>query len=280
MLNIAITIDCDFNGYNPFEGKISFNKKDFDRNLLELILYIQRENIPAFFLIHTSIFIRKEFSNMFYTDAYYKKIWKKLYDTGHAIGLHPHEEEIGGIYYYYYSEYMDRIISGHAELLYDNGINPCSIRFGFFTLAEGTLKSLEKNNILISFDNMGGYLSCTSNHFENAPCAPYFYSYFDKEKAGDSKIFSIPLGMDDSHKLWKGLVPEANSSDEQILLLDWLAKKHADSNSVYNLLIHAYNFLPQNKNITETISYIKKDLRMKIADISAINTLRQNYSML
>ncbi len=111
---------------------------------------------------------------------------------------------------------------------------------------------------------MGGYLSYTSNHFEEAPDYCYYYSYQNKEKAGNSKVLSIPLGMTDSCRLWKGLIPEANDIESQKKLVDTMSQKYSIKGNTVNLLIHSYNFYKNFKRITEVIGYIKTLNNVKI----------------
>ncbi len=258
MLKVIITIDCDFEGYFPFESKTNFDKKKFDKSLDYTIELIEKLKIHSHFLIHTSVYIRKFFDDIFYTSNYYINLWKMLYAKGHYIGLHPHEEDYSGkCYYYYFPEYMENVIRTHCEYLKNNDINPVSIRFGYFTITEWTIPILEKYGILLSFDNMGGYISETSNHFEEAPLKKYYYSYKDKEKSGDSKVLSIPLGMTETKRLWKGLIPEANNFCDQKELIDELINISETKEHCVNLLIHSYNVPKNYEKIFETISYLK-----------------------
>ncbi|HPG29545.1 MAG TPA: hypothetical protein PKY81_03210 [bacterium] len=258
MLKVIITIDCDFEGYFPFENKIKFNKKKFDQSLESTICLIEKTNVPAHFLIHTSVYMRRFHNDIFYTDKKYISLWKKLFDKGHCIGLHPHEEECDGkCYYYYYPKYMDKVIKSHSDFLNQSGIISKSIRFGYFTISEWTIPILEKYGILLSFDNMGGYIPETSNHFEEAPLNQYYYSYRNKEKSGSSKVLSVPLGITENKRLWKGLVPEANSFEEQKELINELSAKSQNSELLVNLLMHSYNVPKNSEKIFKTISYIK-----------------------
>jgi len=283
MLNVVITVDCDFDGYYPFENRISFNKNKFNDSIDAAIAIIKSHNLPACFLIHTSIYIRKYHSNLFYSKPEYLEIWKQLYDYGFELGLHPHEEDPNGrYYYYYYPKYMAKIIKAHCEYLKNAGINATAVRFGYFTISEWTIPVLEKNNIFLSFDPMGGYLSYTSNHFETAPLHQYFYSYKNKERAGNSRVLAVPLGMTGNKRLWNGLIPEANSVESQIALIDGLLNesgKYADCGGLaVNLLIHSYNSIDKNKNIDAVINYMKSKVNLKFTSGAAVlkNMNRQN----
>ena len=143
---------------------------------------------------------------------------------------------------------------------------------GFFSFNEWLIPICEKYGIIFSFDNMGAYQSLTSTHFENAPLYPYFFDCIDKEKVGNSKVFSIPLGCARSYTLWKGLIPEANNFNHIKELWDLILEREDKKYWCCNLLIHSYNYLKHKKQIEKSLEYISekgdfiltKDVRKKI----------------
>ncbi len=259
-LKIIITIDCDFADYFPFDNKIKFNDTACYTEILATLSLVKELNVPACFLPHTSIYIRRCHNNIFFTKLDYRKLWKSIFNQGYDIGLHPHEESPAGKYYYYsIPKYMNEIIKYHKEELQSFGVIPTAVRFGYFCLTEWSIPILEKYNILLSFDNMGGYIGCVSNHFEDAPLNEYYYSYENKEKPGNSKILAIPLGMIENKRLWQGLVPEANSIEEQKQLIDelYLRAQNREQGLTVNLLMHSYNTTKNYKKHKKIIEYIK-----------------------
>ncbi|HOK41452.1 MAG TPA: hypothetical protein PLD27_10495 [bacterium] len=260
-MKIIIGIDVDFEGYEPFtKHYCKFNKKRFEKNLLALIDFLKEYKYPAVFFIHTSPYIRNNFNNIFYTDNFYLKIWKDLINSNFEIGFHPHEEDENGKYYLYYVyNYMKNIFDINLKLMADNGIKINSIRTGFFSFNEWLIPLCEKYNIKFSFDNMGAYQPLTNTHFENAPYFSYFYDYIDKEKIGNSKIYSIPLGFAYNYTLWQALIPEANKFSHIKKLWDIIISMEDKKYWVCNLLIHSYNFLKKKKIIKKTLEYISKN---------------------
>lgn len=257
-MKIIIGIDVDFEGYNPFDKHTcSFEKNSFEKNIFALAKYLKKNYFPAIFFLHTSPYIRKNYSNIFFTDKYYIDFWKSLESEKFEIGFHPHEESENGKYYFYYmSNYMETIFQKNLNLLSKNGLKINSIRTGFFSFNEWLIPICEKYKINFSFDNMAAYQPLTSTHFDNAPLYPYFYDYEDKEREGDSKVYSIPLGCGYNYNLWNGLIPECNDFSHIKKLWDLILAREDEKYWCCNILIHSYNFLKHKRNIIKSLEYI------------------------
>lgn len=260
-MKVIIGVDVDFEDYNPFDKhNCKFERKRFEKNLFALIDFLKDNKYPAIFFIHTSPFIRNNFNNIFYTDKFYIKIWQDLQDNNFEIGFHPHEEDEKGKYYFYYIyNYMKKIFEENLKIMLANGIKINSIRTGFFSFNEWLIPLCEEYNIKFSFDNMGAYQPLTNTHFENAPYYSYFYDYKDKEKIGNSRVYSIPLGFTYNYTLWKGLVPEANSFKHIKELWQLICSLEDKNYWICNLLIHSYNFLKRKRVIKKSLEYISKN---------------------
>ena len=122
----------------------------------------------------------------------FKDTWKSLEKDGHEIAYHAHGLIGASV------QEKENIITQGIKNLKDLGFNPVSFRGGRFHLNASMIKILEKNGIKYdssvvvglreTFDN--GTIRC--DHIGANP-SPYYLSYEDHKKAGDSNILELPI---------------------------------------------------------------------------------------
>ena len=256
-MEVLFSVDCDFEGYAPLDKKsIKFNEKKFYKVLEFCINETLSLDIKKVFLIHTSIFTRNHFNDLFYTDDKYLKLYHKAVDNGAFIGIHPHEDDEKGKYFlYFYSRYMEKVIDEAVSKLKKSAIKPEYIRFGYFCLNNFNAFIVKKHN-LISLDNMGGYFHLSKANFLCCPDYHYTASIYDIEEKDSNGIDIIPVGFyrEENLVLWNSLVLDSISEKKAKYLIDKIFLKNPDN--VVCTLVHTFNFKKNLKKIKNVVNYI------------------------
>ena len=166
-------------------------------------------------------------------------IWKSLEENGHEIGYHAH-----GIIQSSPEE-RDAIITQGIEKLRNMGLNPLSYRGGRFYLNGHILKILEKNNIRYDSSVVPGlreffYDGTERCNHVGAPRKPYFPSYHNHTRPGDSKILELPVNRYPkfSPETWGGIV---NNSANNEILFDYFLESQKDKLII--VLLHSWGAL-------------------------------------
>jgi hypothetical protein len=166
-------------------------------------------------------------------------IWKSLEESGHEIGYHAHGILLSP------PEDRETIITQGITRLRNLGLNPISYRGGRFHLNGDLLKVLEKNNIKYDSSVVPGLRevfkdgTVRCNHV-GAPRKPYFPSYIDHTKPGDSTILELPVNRYPmiSPEIWGGVLT-VSQNDES--LFDYFTKSQKDN--VVIIILHSWSAL-------------------------------------
>lgn len=142
------------------------------------------------FKIKATFFIQED--KICQAGSLFTNLWNSLKEQGHEIGYHVH-----GIIQASPEE-REAILTQGIRKFKDSGLDPVSYRAGRFHLNGPLLKILEKNNIKYDSSVVPGLREVFKNGIERcnhigAPTKPYFPSYEDHTKPGDSKIFELPI---------------------------------------------------------------------------------------
>lgn len=166
-------------------------------------------------------------------------IWKSLEEKGHEIGYHAHGIIRSS------PEEQEEIIAQGLTKLRELGLDPVSYRGGRFFLNGHILKALEKNGIKYDSSVVPGLREVfrdgreRCNHI-GAPTDPYFPSFEDHTKRGDSKILELPINRYPKFpsKKWGGVL---NGGHKDEILFDYFLA--SQKYKVLIMLLHSWAYL-------------------------------------
>lgn len=205
MTKVCITIDTEGdyanNPHSTFFG--------IDIVLPLLLELFSKYNIKA------TLFIQED--EICQIGSIFPKLWKSLENQGHEIGYHAHGLIRASI------EKKEEIITKGIQKLRKLGLNPVSFRGGRYHFNGSLLKILEKNNIKYDSSVVPGLRECfvdgtvRCDHI-GAPYRPYFPSYENHCKEGNSRILELPINRYPKipHYLYGGIL-EGGWRNEEIL---------------------------------------------------------------
>jgi peptidoglycan/xylan/chitin deacetylase (PgdA/CDA1 family) len=180
MTKICVTIDTEGdsseNPYSTFFG--------IELALPLLIKVFSRFGIKATFFIQEDKICR--------AGSMFLDLWKSLENDGHEIGYHAHGLIRAS------AEEKEEIITSGLQILRESGLHPISFRGGRYCFSGSMIRILEKNGIQYDSSVVPGLRelfrdgTVRCNHL-GAPHHPYFPSYENHCKEGDSKILEIPI---------------------------------------------------------------------------------------
>ena len=197
-LYFVFTIDGDWDEY--FETKLPESKRKPDKKCLltlidrQISLAARVLNGRVLHFIHTSPLVRD-----FFLQPEFISQWKKMEEKGGSVGVHCHEEDLYRAWFYDDAARMEKSIGFLTDKLVENGLFPKAFRGGFMTFSKKTIPILEQNGIFMDFScEPGRHLSYNDvlvSDWRAAPNNVYRMAYDDHRKAGDSRVFEIPLGI-------------------------------------------------------------------------------------
>jgi peptidoglycan/xylan/chitin deacetylase (PgdA/CDA1 family) len=166
-------------------------------------------------------------------------LWQTCKEKGHEIGFHAHGIIQASL------EQKEAIITRGLDILKDQGLDPVSYRGGRFHLTGQILKILEKNGIRYDSSVVPGLREVFKDGTERcnhtgAPAEPYFPSYQDHTKAGDSRILEIPINRYTKLPL-DMFVGIMQGSSKDMILFDYFHETRKDD--IIIVLIHSWEGL-------------------------------------
>ncbi len=169
----------------------------------------------------------------------FSNTWKALEKQGHEIGYHAHGIIPSS------AEEKDNIITHGITQLRNAGLDIVSYRGGRFHLTGPLLHILEKNEIKFDSSVVPGLREILEDGTERcnhmgAPIAPYFPSYQDHTKEGNSRILELPINRYSKFPpdRWGGII--SGGSKEEILF-DYFHDLRKDKLII--MLLHIWGFL-------------------------------------
>jgi len=214
LTKVCITIDTEGdsanNPHSTFFGiKVALPK---------LLNLFSKYNIKATFFIQEDEICQ--------VGSIYSKLWKSLEHQGHEIGYHAHGLIKAPI------NKKEEIINRGIRKLRKLGLDPVSYRGGRFHLNGPLLKILEKNNIKYDSSVVPGLQENFNdgtercNHFE-APRKPYFPSYENHNKEGNSRILELPINRYPNFpsSMWGGMLAGGHNNE---ILFDYFHEIQKD----------------------------------------------------
>lgn len=242
-LYFIFTIDGDWDEY--FDRRLTEEKrKPNEPEMLEWIgleIDLAQKLLNGRFLhfIHTSPRARE-----YYAKPDFINIWRKIEENGGCVGVHCHEEDPYIDYYHTDIEAMQKAIGGQAKILRENGLNPQSYRGGFLAYNQKITQILEDNDIPLDFSCGPGRHLVFNNvlvaDWRNSPTNYYRLDHNDHRKAGNSKVFEIPLGHANGQSLYIETISLWN-----VLKTAWALRKAAKRSQkpiIVSVLGHTYQF--------------------------------------
>jgi hypothetical protein len=147
---------------------------------------------------------------------------------GHEIGYHAHGLIRASI------EKKEDILTKGIQRLRKLGFDPLSFRAGRFHLDSSILSILEKNEIRYDSSVVPGLRECFTDgtvrcdHI-GAPHRPYYPSYEDHRKEGNSKILELPINRYPQipHNDWGGVLVGGDKNEE--VLFDYFCSIRKDN---------------------------------------------------
>lgn len=198
MNRLIAAVECDFEGYQPFEsGECRYDhKKSLEDIKLASRIISSEIGGKAAYLIHTSPYVRRNWNDVFFTSPDYLTIWDNIVAQGGELGLHLHEEEPdGSCHYYGYAKHLHRIVQDHVTILGNAGFTLTCESTGYFGGNEWLVPILEEHRLLVNLDNVGVFTKFTGRNWIKSPNRPYLMDRTVAASEGDSGVLSIPLGM-------------------------------------------------------------------------------------
>lgn len=261
MTNVCITIDTEGdsanNPHSTFLGiKIIIPK------LLELLCAY---NIKATFFIQEDEICQ--------IGSIFSSLWKSLEGHGHEIGYHAH-----GLIRCS-PEKKESIITKGIQRLRTLGFNPVSFRGGRYHFNSYILNILEKNNIKYDSSVVPGLRECFSDgtarcDHTGVPHKPYFPSYKNHCKEGNSSILELPINRYPHlfHHGFGGIL-EGLERNEAILF-DYFYEIRKDQLIIINLHFwHGLSFLVLKFARDETYGKIKRFALESMRKVASSNFL-------
>lgn len=181
MTDVLITVDTEGdapdNPYSTFFG--------IEIVIPKLLKLFFKYNIKATFFIQEDKLCK--------VASYFPDLVDTLKSQRHEIGLHTH-----GLVETASIKEKEDIITTGVQSLRKLGFNPASFRAGKYYFNGDILVILEKNNIKYDSSVVPGLREISKNGKERcnhigAPHTPYFPSYKDHCKKGNSKILELPI---------------------------------------------------------------------------------------
>lgn len=228
MTKICITIDTEADSANNPQSTF-FGIKIVLPLLLELF---SKYDIKATFFIQEDEICQ--------IGSIFSKLWKSLENHGHEIGYHAHGLIRASI------EKKNDIITKGIQKLRKLGLSPTSFRGGCYHFNASILKILEKNNIkydssvvpgLREYFN-DGILRC--NHI-GAPHNPYFPSYENHCKEGNSRILELPINRYPKFPPYRWGGTLTGTWKDECILFDYFYEIREDKLIISN--VHTWNGL-------------------------------------
>jgi len=261
MLYLIFTIDGDWKEY--FDVSLPEEKRLPDVGVMQRLIKQEIEvatgNLDGRFIhfVHTSPRARK-----FFLNEPFIKFWKQIIENGGDIGIHPHEDDPYKAYYFQDISRMKDVISGQVSVLRKQGADVCAYRGGYLAFSSKIIPILEENGLCFDFScEPGRYLNDAGSlvsDWRGAPTSFYRMSYQDHRKAGDSRVYEIPIGTSQGHYLYfERSTPEIIEETA----FDLREKSKKDSyDIIVSVLTHTYEYtsLDEIENIEEKISLLKK----------------------
>jgi peptidoglycan/xylan/chitin deacetylase (PgdA/CDA1 family) len=227
MTNVCITVDT--------EGDSANNPRStfwgIEIVLPELLKLFCKYDIKATFFIQEDRICQ--------VGTIYSGLWKSLENQRHEIAYHAHgivgssmEEKAG-------------IISHGVQILRKLGFDPVSFRGGRYHFNSSLTEILERNNIKYDSSVVPGLRECFSdgtvrcNHI-GAPHRPYFLSYENHCREGESRILELPINR------YPELPPTiggklTGKKDNEEVLFDYFYKIRKDKLIIVN--VHTWDGL-------------------------------------
>lgn len=261
MLYVVFTVDGDWKEYfdTSLTEEESLPKREVLQELVKREINVTQKLLKGHFIhfIHTSPRVRD-----FFLKEPFLKLWKKILKNGGDIGLHCHEDDPYKDYYCQDDSRMRKVISECASAFRKSGLDVKCYRGGFLGFSDAMVRILEENKILFDFScepgrrlTHGKTLICD---WKGAPMFLYRMSYNDHCKAGDSKVWEIPIGISNGKYLY---FEKSSSKDIEKIALD--LKRESVQNKydiVVSALTHTYEYDSKKaiKDIDEKINLLKK----------------------
>jgi hypothetical protein len=224
---VCITIDTEGDAaINPNSSYLGIHKV-----IPRLVELLDQHGIKATF------FIQEDKINQ--VGSKFPSVWKSLEKNGHEIGYHAH-----GIIPCTPEE-QDAIITQGITKLRDLGLNPISYRGGRFHLKGHILQILEKNGIKFDSSVVPGLREVFKDGTERcnhlgSPKKPYFPSFHDHTKPGNSKILELPINRYPKFppEKWAGVL--GNGVNDEVLF-DYFLESQKDR--VIIVILHSWEYL-------------------------------------
>ena len=261
MLYFIFTIDGDWLEYFNIElsDQERAPKKEVLEGLIRREIEVVHQMLDGRFVhfIHTSPMARD-----FFLEPTFLKLWGEIIKNDGDIGLHCHEDEPYKDYYYHYTSHMREVISERASVFRKIGLDVKCYRGGFLGFSRDTVSILEENGIYFDFScEPGRFLSHRRRLISNwrgAPISHYRMSYNDHRKAGDSKVWEIPIGTSKGKYLYF-----EKSSPEALKETAFDLKEKSRKNKcdmIVSVLSHSYEYasLERIENIKQKIKLLKE----------------------
>jgi hypothetical protein len=216
--------------------------------------------------VKATFFVQED--NTCQAGSQFPDLWRSCEKQGHEIGYHAHGIIRSS------PEQKEATISRGLSTLRDLGFDPVSYRGGRFHMTGHLLKILEKNNIKYDSSVVPGLREVFQDGTERcnhvgAPREPYYPSYQDHTKAGESGILELPINRYDKHpvELWGGIL---TCRAKDVILFDFFHEFKRDE--IIVALTHSWEGL--SFKIRETV---RKEKYGKIKKI-ALGSLRRFFS--
>ena len=166
-------------------------------------------------------------------------LWKSCEEQGHEIGYHAHGIIKSPL------ERQDVIITRGLEILRNKGLDPVSYRGGRFHLTGHILEILEKNGIKYDSSVVPGLREVFPDGLERcnhigSPTKPYFPSYQDHTKPGNSRILELPINKYPyfPEGMWGGIL---TGTPKDVVLFDFFHETRKDK--IIIVLLHSWEGL-------------------------------------
>jgi hypothetical protein len=169
----------------------------------------------------------------------FSDLWNSIEKQGHEIGYHAHGIIRSS------PEKQEAIITRGINNLRDKGLDVVSYRGGRFHMTGRLLEVLEKNGIKYDSSVVPGLREVFDDGIERcnhvgAPHEPYFPSFQDHTKAGDSTVLELPVNRyaKISRYLFLGVM---QALPKDIILFDHL--RESQKEDILIVLIHSWEGL-------------------------------------
>lgn len=261
MLYFIFTVDGDWKEY--FDIDLSEDKRvprvEIMQGLIKQEIEVAGRNLEGRFIhfIHSS----PRAGNFFLKEPFVR-LWRQIVEKGGDIGIHCHEDDPYKAYYFQDSARMKEVISGQVRALRRLGLGVLAYRGGFLAFSSALIPILEENGLCFDFScETGRYLVDKEelvSDWRGAPSSIYRMSYDDHRKAGNSRVYEIPIGTSRSRYLY---FEKSNSKTIEEVASDLKEKSTKEScDIIVSVLTHSYEYAGSNeiKNIEEKITILKK----------------------